>query len=54
MDLLVALGVWDPHQDLALLQSGFPVCFTKSQLQAANLAAHKDLTADVDPLLAIR
>jgi len=34
-NLLVALGVWKKHEDLALLRSGFPLRFTNDEWQAA-------------------
>ena len=37
-NLLVALGVWKKHEDLALLRSGFPLRFTNDELQAARQA----------------
>jgi exoribonuclease-2 len=39
MDLLIALGAWTKHEDLALLRSGFPVSFTQHELQAAEFVA---------------
>lgn len=46
MDLLIALGVWTKHEDLALLRSGFPVSFTQHELQAAESVA---ATAAISP-----
>lgn len=34
-DLLVSLGVWTKHEDLALLRSGFPIRFSKAEIEAA-------------------
>jgi hypothetical protein len=34
-DLLVALGAWSKHEDLALLRSGFPIRFSEINLKAA-------------------
>jgi hypothetical protein len=34
-DLLVSLGVWTKHEDLALLRSGFPITFSKGEIRAA-------------------
>lgn len=34
-DLLVAIGAWSKHEDLALLRSGFPIRFSKSEVDAA-------------------
>jgi hypothetical protein len=34
-DLLVSLGVWSKHEDLALLRSGFPVSFSTLEIKAA-------------------
>ena len=34
-DLLVTLGVWEPHEDVSLLRSGFPLRFSKNELDAA-------------------
>lgn len=40
-DLLVALGAWEKHEDLALLRSGFPIRFTEVEEQAATDAIRK-------------
>ena len=40
-DLLRALGVWDTHEDLALLRSGFPIRFTNREEQMANDIWHR-------------
>lgn len=37
-DLLVALGAWEPHEDIALLRSGFPLRFTKDEERTAFVA----------------
>lgn len=57
-DLLVALGVWEKHEDLALLRSGFPLRFTEKEeniatevLRNAQNGAHHP---DPDSLLGIR
>jgi RNB domain len=57
-DLLVALGVWEKHEDLALLRSGFPLRFTETEekvatdvLRNARNGAHDP---DPDSLLGIR
>jgi RNB domain len=61
-DLLVRLGAWTVHEDLALLRSGFPLRFTESELAEAQRvakAATSDVTTagppnDPDSLLGIR
>jgi len=58
-DLLVQLGAWDDHEDLALLRSGFPIRFTEEEEQAAAetlefmVRSNVD-TDDPDTLLGIR
>ncbi len=37
-DLLVALGAWSKHEDLALLRSGFPIRFSKLEVEAARVS----------------
>jgi hypothetical protein len=51
-DLLVRMGVWKKHEDLALLRSGFPLRFTKDENDAAKAAF--DLTHDPDEILGLR
>ena len=51
-DLLVKLGVFGPHEELALLRSGFPTRFTDEEEAAAKEAAQS--TRDPDELLGIR
>lgn len=50
-DLLVALGAWEKHEDLALLRSGFPIRFTEQEEKAAADAMQKvkDGRENVDP-----
>eukprot|EP00978_Attheya_sp_CCMP212_P041450 scaffold237949_cov54-Attheya_sp.AAC.5 len=51
-DLLVYLGVWSLHEDLALLRSGFPTHFTVEEEQAAFTASL--MTNDPDEILGLR
>lgn len=51
-DLLVRIGAWGKHEDLALLRSGFPLRFTEAELRAADNVIHT--TCDVDEVLGIR
>jgi hypothetical protein len=51
-DLLVAIGAWKKHDDLALLRSGFPLRFTKEETDAATAAF--DLAHDPDQILGLR
>jgi len=57
-DLLVQLGAWEKHEDLALLRSGFPIRFTESEEQAADEALERvnnnDLDIDPDTLMGLR
>lgn len=54
-DLLVALGAWKKHEDLALLRSGFPLRFAESELAAARRVAESaETVVDVDDLMGIR
>jgi exoribonuclease-2 len=55
-DLLVDMGVWTKHEDVALLRSGFPVRFTESELQVAMEAAanNADSSSDPDTVLGLR
>jgi hypothetical protein len=61
-ELLVRLGAWTEHEDLALLRSGFPLRFTESEWRSAAAAAAAAAAAsqpppgraDVDSLLGIR
>jgi hypothetical protein len=41
-DLLVEMGVWDRHTDVALLRSGFPVRFTDDEL-VVSMEAEKEM-----------
>lgn len=52
LDLLVDLGAWTKHEDIALLRSGFPIRFTEEEEAAAIRAAHS--THDPDSLLNLR
>jgi hypothetical protein len=51
-DLLVQLGAWDFHEDLALIRSGFPLRFHEAEMEAAARAA--EVQRDPDSLLGIR
>jgi len=51
-DLLVELGVWSKHEDLALLRSGFPLRFSEEELRAA-IEVQQDMH-DPDALLGLR
>ena len=51
-DLLVRLGAWEKHEDLALLRSGFPTRFTKEEQKNALDAANNK--HDPDRILGIR
>jgi hypothetical protein len=51
-DLLVGMGVWKKHEDLALLRSGFPLRFTRDETNAAKAAF--DSTHDPDQILGLR
>lgn len=48
-DLLVDMGVWTKHEDVALLRSGFPVRFTERELQVAMEAAADESKNNGDP-----
>ena len=50
--LLVKMGVWSVHEDLALLRSGFPTGFVQKEEEAAKEAT--DFSVDQDSLLGIR
>ncbi|GKY98357.1 hypothetical protein MPSEU_000793300 [Mayamaea pseudoterrestris] len=52
-DLLLEMRVFTKHEDLALLRSGFPIHFSRREIQAAEIAA-KNPKEDVDALLGIR
>ena len=52
-DILKRLGVWEPHENVALIRSGFALGFSRREEQAA-LDAEKNLPEDVDELLHIR
>jgi len=51
-DLMVRLGAWKKHEDLALLRSGFPTRFTKEEDRSASEAAADK--HDPDRILGIR
>jgi hypothetical protein len=51
-DLLVEIGAWEKHENLALLRSGFPIRFTPQEEEAANRASL--ITCDPDALLGLR
>jgi RNB domain len=57
-DLLVTLGVWDNHEDLALIRSGFPIRFTKEEQIIARdhqvIDSSTSSHSDPDTLLGIR
>lgn len=55
-DLLVSLGVWNKHEDLVLLRSGFPIRFSDDENNAADelLNDHNSGLNDPDSLLGIR
>jgi len=57
-DLLVLLGAWEKHEDLALLRSGFPIRFTDEEEQTAADAlgrvASGSVDKDPDTLLGLR
>ena len=56
-NLLVRIGVWGKHENLALLRSGFPVRFTTSEEDVANRVAtesNEDSGKDPDNELGIR
>lgn len=48
-DLLVSLGVWNKHENLALLRSGFPTRFTVDEEEAASLEVSSDIRSRRDP-----
>ena len=52
LDLLVRLGAWKKHEDLALLRSGFPTRFTEKEHQYASDAI--DDSHDPDRILGLR
>lgn len=52
LDLLVQIGAWTKHEDIALLRSGFPTRFTADELAASAEALGN--THDPDHLLGIR
>jgi hypothetical protein len=51
-DILVEIGAWNKHEDLALLRSGFPLRFTEVEDEAARAAF--DLDHDPDQMLGLR
>ena len=57
-DLLVALGAWEKHEDLALLRSGFPIRFTEAEITSSKASSSSSNTADgfqdPDEILGIR
>lgn len=52
LDLLVQIGAWTKHEDIALLRSGFPTRFTAEELAASEEALSSN--HDPDHLLGIR
>ena len=61
-DLLVQLGIWEKHEDIVLLRSGFPLRFTEEELDAAVEAEYGQMVSngtrieniDPDQLLGLR
>ena len=61
-DLLVQLGIWEKHEDIALLRSGFPLRFSEEELDAAVEAEYGQMSSngtrieniDPDQLLGLR
>ena len=61
-NLLIRIGVWEKHENLGLLRSGFPVRFTNSEEEVAKEVANRFATTadnnenndDPDQLLGIR
>ena len=55
-ELLVSLGVWNKHEDLVLLRSGFPIRFSDNEMKAAQelLNQINQGLKDPDSLLGIR
>ena len=58
-NLLIRIGVWGKHENLALLRSGFPVRFTASEEDVANRVAtesneKENKNDDPDTILGIR
>jgi exoribonuclease R len=54
-DLLVNLGVWEKHENVALLRSGFPTRFSEEEeLVALEVEANSSNNYDVDTLLGLR
>lgn len=51
-DLLVSIGAWEKHENLALLRSGFPIRFTQQEQEAAQKATLN--TRDPDSILGLR
>ena len=51
-DLLVAMRIWDRHEDTALLRSGFPIRFTEEELGVSKDAESNE--HDPDKLLGLR
>ena len=52
-DLLCALDVWDKHEDLALLCSGYPTRFTDDEEELANMEDEGE-DIDIDTVLNLR
>ena len=54
-DLLVSLGVWQKHEDLALLRSGFPTRFSEEEeALALEVEANNSSDHDIDTILGLR
>jgi hypothetical protein len=55
-ELLVSLGVWNKHEDLVLLRSGFPIRFSEDETKAAEglLNQQDPWQNDPDSMLGIR
>eukprot|EP00590_Aulacoseira_subarctica_P006934 CAMPEP_0172420588 /NCGR_PEP_ID=MMETSP1064-20121228/6944_1 /TAXON_ID=202472 /ORGANISM="Aulacoseira subarctica , Strain CCAP 1002/5" /LENGTH=637 /DNA_ID=CAMNT_0013160613 /DNA_START=608 /DNA_END=2521 /DNA_ORIENTATION=+ len=53
-DLLVDLGVWEKHEDLSLLRSGFPTRFTEEEESMATDSIQNNTNEDIDTLLGLR
>jgi exoribonuclease-2 len=54
-DLLVSLGVWQKHEELALLRSGFPTRFSEEEESLAlEIEANNSSDHDIDTILGLR
>ena len=53
-DLMVAMQAWEPHEDVALLRSGFPLRFSQPELDAASVRIAAYHEKDPETLLGIR